>query len=1302
MPLRKHKASIKFTNGVQGKVDHKVLPKEHLITLENGRFTKLGAIDKRTGFALIDKSASDIVDYKNSIVARNVIIGDRASAGTVSTGTSYNFGAGEFIGDKGYSEGIDYTMLPVSKGSTVRQEDSNTAISSDGKYACVTFVDVDWDQTNDKKVYNKKFSIIDRETNTVVESDIKIGIARYSGNNGRRMKPIWISAQSKFYIFGEEEGALKVWVVDPATNPIVVKNTAGTTTKVGTDILATGNYPLTIDSDHQLAAASFDVCDSATTSKVNIAAIQGETVPLNSPGATRANPCVVTSDGHPFADGDYVTFAGVAGMTQLNGNKYLVANKTTNTFELSGIDSSAFGAWTSAGTAASSRLRYYQFTAPSTLSSSIWSTVVSGVYSPHLAIHRAGVTGTHANKLSLAHKDGNNIHLTTFAEASGTTATVNVGAGTGHVRGVFRDSLNPRVTATDDVQFIFEVGNETMGSSADNCQVVQIDGIHADINSAMGCFKFLSKKSKLAFVLGRGPVSIGIYHDDNTEVSNQSDQPIKSIQIIDTDTNDHPERYSANVTNFNTGADSIPQNMFNGATDVTATRPCTSLSSQTLTVTFEPPIVYSTSIKVFFGANPSGPDYAWRLNGTGAFTGIGTGTGHARVDVVASGSGTMTQIEFKKASSTVAVYGIEVDGSYLYDPHSPCWVRDHLPISTFDQDYNVDVFQSASVSGVAGADHLNGDAVAIPVGNSFDRFGLAGTVILNSITTLFDFRQYNVERIDVPAPSKGMLHDILYLADKGLFQYDGDKFHAINFLDRPMVGAALVTTTGLLGNSAGGIYYYKVAYEWTDAQGNLHQSEPSTGVTVTCDGSNEQVNITIADLDYDGFNTAPHIQQSYRSPIRAAVYRTQEGGSLYNQIMSVPLGGVDGGIIVVRDNISDTVAGAGKFLYTDSGELANKPPPASARYVTAHRDRVFVIGKDDVIYYSKLVNDGFGVGFNEALRIKTPDNISDPPTALGSMDGNLFIFTEKSIYIVGGEGPDNLGAGGFYEVKKIPSLVGATRGSPVKMTDKGLFFVSDNGLGKRIYLLGRNMAVTHAGSAVEDILNPVGGTSYTVRDIAVMPEQETILFLLNQISGTASGAKIISFNFGVGQWGLDTILDTYDAGAGGSFGFSTVKDKKRLYISLLHHVSNKNPRVYSETNTHKDNSVYVPLKIKTAWINLAGIQSYQRVYAFHVLGESIDKHVLTVNVYYDYDTSTVVDSYTFTTSSATDALLQFRGHLSKQKCQAIQFEIVDADNSGTTDEGYTITEIALEMGLREDGYKQANAKLNSTSTIGSN
>ena len=66
--------------------------------------------------------------------------------------------------------------------------------------------------------------------------------------------------------------------------------------------------------------------------------------------ATQANPCVITAAAHGFSDGQSVTITGVVGMTQLNGNTYTVANATVNTFELLGIDSTAYGAYVSGGT----------------------------------------------------------------------------------------------------------------------------------------------------------------------------------------------------------------------------------------------------------------------------------------------------------------------------------------------------------------------------------------------------------------------------------------------------------------------------------------------------------------------------------------------------------------------------------------------------------------------------------------------------------------------------------------------------------------------------------------------------------------------------------------------------------------------------------------------------------------------------------------------------------------------------------------------------------------------------------------
>lgn len=70
---------------------------------------------------------------------------------------------------------------------------------------------------------------------------------------------------------------------------------------------------------------------------------------LSITGATKANPCVITSTAHNLKNGDSIKINGVVGMTELNGNTYTVAGTTTNTFQLSGVNSSGYTAYTSGG-----------------------------------------------------------------------------------------------------------------------------------------------------------------------------------------------------------------------------------------------------------------------------------------------------------------------------------------------------------------------------------------------------------------------------------------------------------------------------------------------------------------------------------------------------------------------------------------------------------------------------------------------------------------------------------------------------------------------------------------------------------------------------------------------------------------------------------------------------------------------------------------------------------------------------------------------------------------------------------------
>lgn len=69
-------------------------------------------------------------------------------------------------------------------------------------------------------------------------------------------------------------------------------------------------------------------------------------------GATAANPVVITATAHGYANGDHVYISDVEGMVELNcaTKRYTVANKTANTFELSGIDGTSYTTYTTGGT----------------------------------------------------------------------------------------------------------------------------------------------------------------------------------------------------------------------------------------------------------------------------------------------------------------------------------------------------------------------------------------------------------------------------------------------------------------------------------------------------------------------------------------------------------------------------------------------------------------------------------------------------------------------------------------------------------------------------------------------------------------------------------------------------------------------------------------------------------------------------------------------------------------------------------------------------------------------------------------
>ena len=175
---------------------------------------------------------------------------------------------------------------------------------------------------------------------------------------------------------------------------------------------------------------------------------------------TKANPAVVTYTGSDtYANGDKIKITGVLGMTELNNREFTVANVNIaiNTFELSGVDSSAYTAYTSAGTVA----EIYQITSPYTAAQLADVSIAQGanvVYffhpsvAPYKLTRTADTSWTMAaltlNQGPLAATNGDESVRVWCATASavasdflpGKTVTINANASifeSGHVGGLF-------------------------------------------------------------------------------------------------------------------------------------------------------------------------------------------------------------------------------------------------------------------------------------------------------------------------------------------------------------------------------------------------------------------------------------------------------------------------------------------------------------------------------------------------------------------------------------------------------------------------------------------------------------------------------------------------------------------------------------------------------------------------------------------------------------------------------------------------------------------------------------------------
>jgi hypothetical protein len=543
--------------------------------------------------------------------------------------------------------------------------------------------------------------------------------------------------------------------------------------------------------------------------------------------------------------------------------------------------------------------------------------------------------------------------------------------------------------------------------------------------------------------------------------------------------------------------------------------------------------------------------------------------------------------------------------------------------------------------------------------------------------TLFAVNLPHIAIIDSQRSVTGLtntVNDTLLMSTGALYEYDGAAVKEYGFHIYPEgVTTAIANSTGTIPN---GVYLVYALYEWTDARGNRHQSAPSPAVTVTLAGAEDTITVTV-----------PALRQTDKTEgVTVRVFITDDAGTIAysaasgtnpNPYLLASADTVD--VVLTADPATLT---ANEILYTTGGQLENIAAPAHSFHFI-HDNRIVITGLEDKsqIRFSKDIKPLTGIGFNEDYSINL-DPTGGNVTGGASLQDYMVLFKETAIYTISGSGPNDTGANNAFSTPTLVTAdVGCRDPRSILQTPDGIFFMSNKG----IYQIDSGLNVQYIGNGVEDY------NSQTIVSAELIKSDNELRFLTN------AGVCLV-YNTFFKRWSVFTMAGGLDA--------TVWKNDSYVYLTST--------KVMKEdTTTYQDDGSYVPLTLRTAWINLGNVQGYQRVYRLGFLGTYYTNNSFSLKLRYDYS-DTIKETHVITASDLVntstwgdealygdsaywggtqqDEVYQFRKHLQRQKCQSISIELTDAGRGSNTGQGYSIEGLSLQVGGKGGIFRNSSTR----------
>jgi hypothetical protein len=516
----------------------------------------------------------------------------------------------------------------------------------------------------------------------------------------------------------------------------------------------------------------------------------------------------------------------------------------------------------------------------------------------------------------------------------------------------------------------------------------------------------------------------------------------------------------------------------------------------------------------------------------------------------------------------------------------------------------------------------------------------------------------------------------LHFASGFLWMYDGVKPVEHGFHVYPEDIVATTATTG--GSLTAQIYFHQVTYEWTDAKGNIHRSAPSIPIETDISGSMTSTNkITLK---------IPTLRTTYKvapNSVRIVIYRWSTGQQNYYQVTSITsptLNDPSIDNITYVDTQADTAIVGNELIYTTGGVVENIAAPP-CKSLALYKSRLFLLSAEDdnIAWFSKQVIENTPVETSDLFTIfiaptTGSQGSTGPCRVISAMDDKVIFFKDNALYYVSGNGPDNTGANNdFSDPVFITATAGCDNPQSVTFMPQGIMFQSDKG----IWLLSRDLSTSYIGSPVQAFNDD------TVTSALTIPGT-------NQVRFTLDSNTTLVYDYFYGQWGE----------------FEGLPSISSVIYNGEHTILNSYGQILQETaNTYLDGSNPVLVSFKTGWMNLAGLQGFERAYFFYLLGQYLSPHKIRIEIAYDYNSSPsqslVITPDNYSPPWGGDSLWgssspwggpsqveQWRIFFQRQKCQAFQLtisEIFDSSLGVAAGAGFTLSGLNLIVGAKS-GY----------------